>query len=185
MPHKRNPVNAEQISGLARVVRANAQAGFENVALWHERDISHSSAERVILPDSTTLTDYLLNRTANLVDTMFVYPERMRANLESTHGLIFSGQLLLDLVEHGVTREDAYRLVQSHAMRAWKEGLNFHDEILADKEIASKVPRKTIEHAFDLDRQLKNVDKIFARVFKEKKQGSKTTRKKSPRKRGK
>ena len=165
MPHKRNPVNAEQISGLARVVRSNAQAGFENVALWHERDISHSSAERVILPDSTTLADYMLNKTANLVDTMFVYPERMRANLESTHGLIFSGQLLLDLVEHGVSREDAYRLVQGHAMRAWKEGLNFHDEILADKEIASKVPRKQIEYAFDLQRQLKNVGKIFARVF--------------------
>ena len=165
MPHKRNPVNAEQISGLARVVRSNAQAGFENVALWHERDISHSSAERVILPDSTTLANYLLNKTATLVDTMFVYPQRMMANLESTHGLIFSGQLLLDLVEHGVSREDAYRAVQSHAMRAWKENLNFHDLILADKEITTKVPRKQIEHAFNLDRQLKNVDKIFARVF--------------------
>jgi adenylosuccinate lyase len=165
MPHKRNPVNAEQISGLARVVRGNAQAGFENVALWHERDISHSSAERVVLPDSTTLTDYLLTKTANLIDTLIVYPERMRANLESTHGLIFSGQLLLDLVEHGVSREDAYRLVQSHAMRAWKEGLNFHDLVLADKEITSKVPRAQIEHAFDLPRQLKNVDKIFGRVF--------------------
>jgi adenylosuccinate lyase len=165
MPHKRNPVNAEQISGLARVVRSNAQAGFENVALWHERDISHSSAERVILPDSTTLANYLLNKTATLVDTMFVYPQRMMANLESTHGLIFSGQLLLDLVEHGVSREDAYRAVQSHAMRAWKENLNFHDLILADKEITTKVPPKQIEHAFNLDRQLKNVDKIFARVF--------------------
>jgi adenylosuccinate lyase len=165
MPHKRNPVNAEQISGLARVVRSNAQAGFENVALWHERDISHSSAERVILPDSTTLANYLLNKTATLIDTMFVYPQRMMANLESTHGLIFSGQLLLDLVEHGVSREDAYRAVQSHAMRAWKENLNFHDLILADKEITTKVPRKQIEHAFNLDRQLKNVDKIFARVF--------------------
>jgi adenylosuccinate lyase len=175
MPHKRNPVNAEQISGLARVVRSNAQAGFENVALWHERDISHSSAERVVLPDSTTLTDYLLNRTANLVDTMFVYPDRMRANLESTHGLIFSGQLLLDLVEHGVSREDAYRLVQSHAMRAWKENLNFHDLILADKEITAKVPRAQIEYAFNLDRQLKNVDKIFTRVFGKKVFGKKKT----------
>ena len=165
MPHKRNPVTCEQISGLARVVRANAQAGFENVALWHERDISHSSVERVILPDSTTLIDYMLTKTANLIDTLFVYPDRMRANLESTRGLIFSGQLLLDLVEHGVSREDAYRLVQSHAMRAWKQGLNFHDEILNDKEITSKVPRRTIEHAFNLDRQLQNVDKIFARVF--------------------
>src|ERR1700756_4185457 len=165
MPHKRNPVTLEQISGLARVVRSNSQAGLENVPLWHERDISHSSVERVILPDSTTLTDYLLSKAANVIDTMFVYPERMKSNLESTRGLIFSGQLLLDLVEHGMTREDAYRLVQSHAMRSWKEGLNFHDEILADKEIASKVPRKQIEYAFDLQRQLKNVDKIFARVF--------------------
>jgi adenylosuccinate lyase len=118
MPHKRNPITSEQISGLARVVRGNAQAGFENVALWHERDISHSSTERVILPDSTTLVDYLLSKTSNLIETMFVYPKRMMANLESTHGLIFSGQLLLDLVEHGVSREDAYRLVQAHAMRA-------------------------------------------------------------------
>src|SRR5437879_2770015 len=133
MPHKRNPVTLEQISGLARVVRSNAQAGFENVPLWHERDISHSSVERVILPDSTTLTDYLLSKTTNVIDTMFVYPERMRANLESKRCLILCGQLLLDLVEHGMTREDAYRLVQGHAMRAWKEGLNFHDEILADK----------------------------------------------------
>jgi adenylosuccinate lyase len=165
MPHKRNPITLEQISGLARVVRSNAQAGFENVALWHERDISHSSVERVILPDSTILMDYLLAKTAHIVDTMFVYPDRMRTNLESTQGLIFSGQLLLDLVEHGVSREDAYRLVQAHAMRAWKEGLNFHALVLADKEITSRVPRKQIEYAFDLPRQLKNVDKIFARVF--------------------
>jgi adenylosuccinate lyase len=173
MPHKRNPVTSEQISGLARVVRGNAQAGFENVALWHERDISHSSAERVILPDSTTLVDYLLTKTTNLIDTMFVYPERMRVNLESTRGLIFSGQLLLDLVEHGVSREDAYRLVQSHAMRAWKENLDFHQLVLADKEITSRVPRKQIERAFDLPRQLKNVDKIFARAFGGKKQSAK------------
>ncbi len=132
MPHKRNPVTCEQISGLSRVVRSNAQAGFENVALWHERDISHSSAERVIIPDSTTLADYLLNKTATLIETMFVYPKRMMANLESTRGLVFSGQLLLDLVESGVSREDAYRLVQSHAMRAWKEDLDFHELILND-----------------------------------------------------
>jgi len=167
MPHKRNPVTLEQISGLARVVRGNAQAGFENVALWHERDISHSSVERVILPDSTTLADYLLHKTAHVVETMFVYPERMMANLNSTRGLIFSGQLLLDLVEHGLTREDAYRLVQGHAMRAWQEGLDFRQLIFADKEISSRVPRKQLEHAFDLPRQLKNVDKIFARVFPE------------------
>jgi adenylosuccinate lyase len=122
MPHKRNPITLEQISGLARVVRSNAQAGFENVALWHERDISHSSVERIIIPDSTALVDYLLQKTANVIDTLLVYPERMKANLESTGGLVFSGQLLLDLVDHGVSREDAYRMVQSHATRAWKEG---------------------------------------------------------------
>ena len=168
MPHKRNPVTCEQITGLARVVRANAQAGFENVPLWHERDISHSSAERVIIPDSTTLADYLLNKTANLVETMFVYPERMLANLHSTRGLVFSGQLLLDLVESGISREDAYRLVQSHAMHAWREGLDFHELVLSDPAIAGRVPRAKIERAFDLKRQLKNIDKIFARVFPEK-----------------
>jgi adenylosuccinate lyase len=165
MPHKRNPVTCEQISGLARVVRSNAQAAFENVALWHERDISHSSAERVIIPDSTTLVDYLLQKTANLIDTMFVYPKRMKANLESTGGLVFSGQLLLDLVEKGVSREDAYRIVQKHAMRAWKQGLNFRQLVLKDKQITKRVPRAQIERAFDLKRQLRNVDKIFGRVF--------------------
>jgi adenylosuccinate lyase len=166
MPHKRNPVTSEQISGLARVVRSNAQAGFENVALWHERDISHSSAERVIIPDSTTLVDYLLQKTTNLIDTMFVYPQRMKANLESTGGLVFSGQLLLDLVENGVSREDAYRTVQTHAMHAWREGLNLRDLVLKDKAITSRVPRAQIERAFDLKRQLRNIDNIFARVFK-------------------
>ena len=165
MPHKRNPITCEQISGLARVVRANSQAGLENVALWHERDISHSSVERVILPDSTILVDYLLNKTTNLISTMFVYPQRMLNNLESTGGLVFSGQLLLDLVEAGVSREDAYRMVQANAMKAWKEDLNFHDLILKDKEITSKVKRETLENAFDLKRPLRNVDKIFRRVF--------------------
>ena len=183
MPHKRNPVTSEQISGLARVVRSNAQAGFENVALWHERDISHSSAERIIIPDSTTLADYLLNKTANLIETMFVYPERMLANLESTRGLVFSGQLLLDLVESGVSREDAYRLVQIHAMRAWKENLNFHDLIVDDPEISGRVPRAKIERAFDLKRQLKNIDKIFARAFPEKAAMEKPARNKKAAKR--
>jgi adenylosuccinate lyase len=135
------------------------------VALWHERDISHSSAERVIIPDSTTLVDYLLQKTANLIDTMFVYPERMKANLESTRGLVFSGQLLLDLVEHGVSREDAYKLVQGHAMRAWREGLNFQELVLKDRQISGRIPRAQIERAFDLKRQLRNIDKIFQRVF--------------------
>src|SRR6202142_3352208 len=165
MPHKRNPVTSEQISGLARVVRANAQAGFENVPLWHERDISDSSAERIIIPASTTLADYLLNKTANLIEMMFVYPERMLANLHSTRGLVFSGQLLLDLVESGISREDAYRLVQGHAMHAWREDLDFHELVLSDPAITGSVPRAKIERAFDLKRQLKNIDKIFARVF--------------------
>ncbi len=166
MPHKRNPITTEQISGLARVVRGNAQAAFENVALWHERDISHSSVERIILPDSTILVDYLLNKTINLIDTLLVYPARMIKNLESTGGLVFSGQLLLDLAEHGMSREDAYRLVQAHAMRAWKDDLNFRELVMNDKEITSRVPAKQIEEAFSLKRQLRNVDKIFARVFK-------------------
>jgi adenylosuccinate lyase len=175
MPHKRNPVTCEQISGLSRVVRSNAQAGLENVALWHERDISHSSAERVIIPDSTTLADYLLQKTANLIETMFVYPKRMLANLESTGGLVFSGQLLLDLVENGVSREDAYRIVQKHAMRAWKQGLNFKELVLKDKQIARRMPRKQIERAFELKRHLRNVDKIFARVFPDEQPGRRKT----------
>jgi adenylosuccinate lyase len=165
MPHKRNPITCEQISGLARVVRANAQAALENVALWHERDISHSSVERVILPDSTILVDYLLAKTTQIVDTLLVYPERMLRNLESTGGLVFSGQLLLDLVEEGVLREDAYRMVQRNAMRAWKEGANFRDLINGDAEITKRVARRKIDRAFQLDRQLRNVDKIFALVF--------------------
>lgn len=181
MPHKRNPVTAEQISGLSRVVRANAQAAFENVALWHERDISHSSVERIILPDSTTLIDYMLDKTTNLIRTMFIYPERMLANLEGTGGLIFSGQLLLDLVEHGVSREHAYRTVQRHAMRAWREGVNFHDLVMSDPEITSRLGRNQIEMAFDLKRQLRNIDKVFARVFPDAKPGK--TKKSSTKKR--
>jgi adenylosuccinate lyase len=167
MPHKRNPVTCEQISGLARVVRANAQAAYENVALWHERDISHSSVERVILPDSTILTDYLLNKTTKLLDTLLVYPKRMLHNLESTGGLVFSGQLLLDLAESGMLREDAYRLVQSHAMRAWKQGLNFRELVTKDKKISKRVSPEQLSRAFSLKRQLRNVDKIFERVFGE------------------
>jgi adenylosuccinate lyase len=121
--------------------------------------------ERVILPDSTTVVDYLLNKTAGLIEKMFVYPERMMRNLESTQGLVFSGQLLLDLVEEGVLREDAYRMVQRNAMRSWKDGTNFKELIFADPDIAGKVPRDKIERAFDLKRQLRNVDKIFERVF--------------------
>ena len=165
MPHKRNPITAEQISGLSRVVRANAQAAFENVALWHERDISHSSVERVILPDSTILTDYLLAKTAGLIDKLLVYPARMQKNLDSTGGLIFSGQLLLDLAEAGMLREDAYRLVQKHAMNAWQNDLVFRDLVAADKEISSRLTPEKLARTFDLHRQLGNVDAIFARVL--------------------
>ena len=165
MPHKRNPVTSEQISGLARVVRANAQAAFENIALWHERDISHSSAERVILPDSTILADYLLAKTQNLIARLLVYPDRMLRNLESTGGLIFSGQLLLDLAAAGISREDAYALVQSHAMRAWKEGLTFRDEVARDPAIAALLTPAQLAAAFDYTRQLANVDAIFSRVL--------------------
>ena len=176
MPHKRNPVTCEQISGLSRVIRGNVQPAFENVALWHERDISHSSVERVILPDSTILLDYLLSKTTNLVDTLLVYPERMLRNLHSTGGLVFSGQLLLDLVEAGVLREDAYRIVQRNAMQAWREEKNFRELIFADPEITSRVEKKTLERAFDLNRQLRSVDTIFKRVFPKVKSASKAKR---------
>ena len=165
MPHKKNPVTAEQISGLARVMRANAQAAMENIPLWHERDISHSSVERVIFPDSTILADYLLAKATDLIDRLLVYPERMKKNLESTGGLIFSGQLLLDLAEAGMLREDAYRLVQGHAMRAWKEDLNFRDEVARDPAIANLLSPDKLARTFDYTRQLSNVDAIFRRVF--------------------
>ena len=165
MPHKRNPIQSEQISGLARVVRANAQVAFEDIALWHERDISHSSAERVILPDSTILSDYLLSKTDQLIANLLVYPERMLKNLESTGGLVFSGQLLLDLSAAGMSREDAYSLVQSHAMRSWKEGLTFRDEIARDPAITSRLSPAQLAAAFDYTRQLANVDAIFERVL--------------------
>ena len=167
MPHKKNPITSEQISGLARVLRGNAQAGFENIPLWHERDISHSSVERVIFPDSTILVDYLLAKSTDLIDRLLVYPERMKKNLESTGGLIFSGQLLLDLSEAGMLREDAYRLVQSHAMRAWKEDLVFRDEVAKDPEIAGMLSMDKLAETFDYTRQLGNVDAIFKRVLGE------------------
>ena len=167
MPHKRNPITSEQICGLARVVRANAQAAFENVALWHERDISHSSVERIILPDSTTLTDYLLEKTTNLVDKMFVYPERMRRNLDMTRGLVFSGQLLLDLAAAGMLREQAYAIVQRHAMEAWESEGDFRAAIEADPEIARLLSPSELVHTFSLERQLKHIDAIFGRVFGE------------------
>jgi adenylosuccinate lyase len=169
MPHKRNPVSSEQICGLARVVRGNATAAFENIALWHERDISHSSVERVILPDSTTLVDYMLHKTTEIVANMKVFPERMARNLNATLGLVFSGQLLQDLVEHGAPREDAYKWVQGHAMAAWESETSFRDRVAADTGIRKFMDEKALAHTFELGRQLRAVDAIFRRVF-----GSKT-----------
>jgi len=165
MPHKRNPVSSEQICGLARVVRANSLAAMENVALWHERDISHSSVERIILPDSTILVDYMLHRTAEIVANMKVFPERMLRNLNATQGLVFSGQLLQDLVEHGAPREDSYKWVQGHAMAAWESESSFQDRVTADPNIRKFLDEKTLAHTFDLKRQLRAVDAIFKRVF--------------------
>ncbi len=165
MPHKRNPVSSEQICGLARVVRANSLAGAENIALWHERDISHSSVERVILPDSTILVDYMLHRTTEIVANMKVFPDRMLRNLDATHGLVFSGQMLQDLVEHGAPREDAYKWVQSHAMAAWESETSFRDRIAADTNVRKYLDEKALAHTFDLKRQLRAVDAIFGRVF--------------------
>jgi adenylosuccinate lyase len=165
MPHKKNPIMSEQICGLARVVRSNAQAAFEDIALWHERDISHSSVERIILPDSTILADYLLDRTTGLVDKMFVYPERMRRNLDLTRGLVFSGQLLLDLAAAGMLREEAYALVQKYAMDAWDNDGDFRAAIEADPGIAKLLTREKLAETFSLERQLKHVDAIFKRVF--------------------
>ncbi len=165
MPHKRNPVSSEQICGLARVVRANSMASLENIALWHERDISHSSVERVILPDSTILADYMLNKTADIVANMKVFPERMKRNLDSTHGLVFSGQLLQDLVEHGAPREDSYKWVQGHAMAAWESETSFKERVAADPNIRKFLDEKARAHTFNLQRQLRAVDAIFRRVF--------------------
>jgi adenylosuccinate lyase len=165
MPHKRNPVSSEQICGLARVVRANSTAALENIALWHERDISHSSVERIILPDSTILVDYMLHRITEIVRNMKVFPQRMQQNLDSTMGLIFSGQLLQDLVEHGAPREDAYKWVQGHAMSAWESETSFKDRIAADTNIRKFLDEKALARTFDLKRQLRAVDEIFRRVF--------------------
>jgi adenylosuccinate lyase len=167
MPHKRNPVTSEQICGLARVVRSNLLAAFENVALWHERDISHSSVERVILPDSTILVDYMLAKMTTIVADMRVFPERMRRNLDLTRGLVYSGQLLQDLVEKGMPRDDAYKAVQENAMAAWETDSNFRERVAGDARIAKYLDAKALAHTFDLQRQLRYVDAIFARVFAE------------------
>lgn len=165
MPHKRNPILSERICGMARVVRANSIVGLENVALWHERDISHSSAERVVLPDSSIATDYMLAKMTSLIDGLVVYPERMLENINATRGSIFSGQLLLALTQAGVSREQAYEWVQRNALKAWDEGGDLRSLTLSDKEITAHLSQEQIERVFSLDTYLRNVDAIFDRVF--------------------
>ena len=165
MPHKRNPIMSERICGMARTIRANSIVGLENVALWHERDISHSSAERIVLPDSSAALDYILAKTTSLLDGLVVYPENMLKNLNLTRGLVFSGQLLLALTDKGVSREDAYILAQRNAMKVWDEGGEFRDLVLADKDIADKLSAEEIEKVFSYGHYLRNVAKVFDRVF--------------------
>jgi adenylosuccinate lyase len=165
MPHKRNPIGCEQIVGLARLLRANAMAALENVALWHERDISHSSVERVILPDTFIALDHMLRRFTKIVAGMVVHPDRMRDNLERSRGVVFSGQVLLELAARGISREQAYTWVQRNAMRSFEEGRPFKDLLLADGEVMRVLMRDDIDRAFDLNVQLRHVDEIFSRVF--------------------
>ena len=175
MPHKRNPIGCEQIVGLARLMRANAMAALENVALWHERDISHSSVERVILPDSFIVLDHMLRRFTRIVTGLVVYPDRMRENLERSRGVIFSGQVLLELARRGVSREQAYEWVQRNAMRSFDEQKDFKTLLLADANVMGVLARGEVEKAFDLNEQLRNVDAIFERVFAEKGRPSRPT----------
>jgi adenylosuccinate lyase len=167
MPHKRNPIGSENLSGLARLVRANAVAAMENVPLWHERDISHSSVERVIAPDSTILLDFMLHRLTNMLDRLVVYGDRMKINLESTRGLFFSQRVLLALTEGGLDRDEAYRLTQRHAMAAWNEGDSFKDRLAADPDIMANLSEEELEELFDLNYYLKHVGTIFSQVFGE------------------
>ncbi|HEY3092698.1 MAG TPA: adenylosuccinate lyase [Vicinamibacterales bacterium] len=167
MPHKRNPIGCEQVVGLARLLRANAGAAFENNALWHERDISHSSVERVILPDSFIALDHMLRRFTRIVSGMVVYPDRMKENLERSRGVVFSGTVLLELARRGVSREQAYEWVQRNAMRAFHEKRDFKALLLADPDVTRVLPPADIGRAFDLDEQLKHIDHIFHRVFEQ------------------
>ena len=167
MPHKRNPIGCEQIVGLARLIRGNAHAAMENIALWHERDISHSSVERVILPDSFIALDHMLRRFTRIVAGMVVYPDRMRRNLELSGGVVFSGTVLLELARRGVAREQAYEWVQRNAMRSLNEHQDFKSLLLADADVTAVLPPRDVERAFDLDEQLRHVDAIFGRVFQE------------------
>jgi adenylosuccinate lyase len=166
MPHKRNPVGCEQICGLARLLRSNAMAALENIALWHERDISHSSVERVILPDSFIALDHMLRRFTRIVTGLVVHPDRMRENLERSRGVVFSGTVLLELAQRGISREQAYEWVQRNAMRSYDENRDFKQLLLEDRDVTGVLDRKTLDDAFDLKVQLRHVDKIFDRVFK-------------------
>lgn len=165
MPHKRNPILSERICGMARTVRANSIVGLENVALWHERDISHSSAERIVLPDSSAALDYMLSKATSLLDTLVVYPENMLKNIELTRGLTFSGQLMLALTQKGVSREDAYVYTQRNAMKVWDEGGDYEELITNDADVTSKLSPEEIARVFDLKHYLRNVDKVFARFL--------------------
>ena len=160
MPHKRNPISAETISGLARVLRSNLLAGLQDVALWHERDISHSSVERVVLPDSSQLGHYVMRRLNRLLAGLVVRPDRMRANLDASHGLIFSQPVLLALIRNGATRDDAYRIVQRNAMRAWEHGTDFRELLRADPEVEDAL----LEDAFNLEQSLRNLDQVFQQL---------------------
>ena len=165
MPHKRNPILSERICGMARTIRANAIVGLENVALWHERDISHSSAERIVLPDSSAALDYILAKTTSLLDTLVVYPENMLKNLNLTRGLVFSGQLMLALTQKGISREDAYVYTQRNAMQVWDEGGEYKDLVMNDAEIREKLSAEEVEKVFSYEHYLRNVGKVFDRVF--------------------
>ena len=165
MPHKRNPILSERICGMARTVRANAIVGLENVALWHERDISHSSAERIVLPDSSATLDYILAKATSLLDTLVVYPDNMLKNLGITRGLVFSGQLMLALTQKGISREEAYAWTQRNAMKVWDEGGEYIDLVQKDADISSCLSAEEIARVFDVKHYLRNVDKVFARVF--------------------
>ncbi len=165
MPHKRNPVISEQVSGLARVIRGNLQAALENIALWNERDISHSSAERMILPQSFLLTDHILRRTTSVLDNLIVYPEKMRENLESMKGMVFSGQVLLQLAKKGLPREEAYRLVQRNTMAVWQKKGTLRELLGSDPEVRKWLDEAELDRAFDLERQMEHIDTIYRRVF--------------------
>jgi len=164
MPHKRNPIRSENISGLARVIRANAMAAMENIPLWHERDISHSSVERVIIPDSCILVDYMLHRFINIVEKLLVYPDNMKKNLGKTQGMLFSESILLALVQKGLTREEAYKLVQRNAMKVWEERGDFREMLLSDSDVTTRLTEQELDDCLDINHHLRFVDEIFQRV---------------------